>query len=116
MDDLSTSNSSNSSMSTMLSSSTNRDTDLLDYILEEEEIEEDNEMFEITIVAISTTINQRSESYTHDRITWQEHIKELFDEGPTAFARMYRMKYESFNKLLKIIKPYLKTDQKMSIV
>jgi hypothetical protein len=45
MDDLSTSNSSNSSMSTMLSGSTNRDTDLLDYILEEEEIEEEDDMF-----------------------------------------------------------------------
>ena len=116
MDDLSTSNSSNSSMSTTLSSSTNRNTDSLDYILEEEEIEEEDKMFEITIVAILTTINQRLESYTRDRITWQEHIQELFDKGPTAFARMYRMKYESFNKLLKIIKPYLKTDQKMSMV
>ena len=116
MDDLSTSDSSNSSMSTTLSGSTNRDTDLLDCILEEEEIEEKDKMFEITIVAISTTINQRSESYTRDRITWQEHIQELFDKGPTAFARMYRMKYESFNKLLKIIQPYLKTDQKMSMV
>ena len=79
-------------------------------------MEEEDEIFELTIVAISTTINQRSEAYTRDRITWQEHLQELFDEGPTAFARMYRMKYESFNKLLKIIKPYLKTDQKMSMV
>ena len=45
MDDLSTSDSSNSSMSTTLSGSTNRDTDLLDYILEEEEIEEEDKMF-----------------------------------------------------------------------
>jgi hypothetical protein len=103
-------------MSTMLSCSTNRDTDLFDYIFEEEEVEEEDEIFETNIAAISTIINQRSEAYTCDRISWQEHIQELFDEGPTAFARMYRMKYESFNKLLIIIKPYLKTDSKMSMI
>ena len=81
MDDYSgTSDSSNSSITV----STDGDTDLLDYILEEAEIEgEDDEMLETTIAALLTTINQRSEAHTRDRMRWEEHIQKLFNKGPT---------------------------------
>ena len=88
----STSNSLNSSITV----STNGDTDVLDYILEEEEIEEeDDEMLETTIAALLTTINQRSEAYTCNRMRWEEHIQKLFKEGPTGTA-YYSGHYQAF--------------------
>ena len=40
---------------------------------------------------------------THNRIDWDEHIKDLFEEGNGAFERFYRMSYISFMKLVKML-------------
>ncbi len=44
------------------------------------------------------------------------HWEQLHEEGPQSFARLYRMNYFSFMKLLDVLRPALLTNEKMSRV
>ena len=50
-----------------------------------------------------TRKKQRFNNYVRDRLEWNLHVQQLFEESPTAFSRMYRMSLESFNKLLSLL-------------
>ena len=81
----------------------------------DEEVEE--ELFQLELLGgLSTIIQEERSYYIRDRLLWNQHVQKLLEEGPTAFDRVYRMSYESFKKLVEIIKPHLKVEEKMTML
>ena len=54
--------------------------------------------------------------FVRNRIEWDLHVTHLMEEGPNAFARLYRMPHASFVKLCGLIEPYVTIDVTMSKV
>ena len=86
-----------------------------------EEDEEDDEMALILFVAAAADARdtkkiKRQAYYVRDRLEWDKHVEELFEEGEHSFSRLYRMSYMSFMTLCSIIHPFVKMNEKMSCV
>ena len=47
-----------------------------------------------------------------ERLNWEIHVRRLIEEG--EFSKMYRMRYESFNKLVQLLSPALLVDVNQS--
>jgi DDE superfamily endonuclease len=52
----------------------------------------------------------RARVHPRRRVHWDRHVQETLDESPYAFARMYRMEYDSFLKLHSYLSPLLSQD------
>ena len=56
--------------------------------------------------------NPRGDRWVHDRINWDEHVRQLLHEK--KFAVEYRMSHKAWKKLRQILKPTLKRVHSMS--
>ena len=103
------------------SSTESENDDFFDDILSDEEYHEyKKRAFLVSTFAAVGAIKrmkvERDQAYVRSRIEWHAHVSSLLEEGPHTFARFYRMSYSSFNKLLKLLKPYLVVDKGMADV
>ena len=57
---------------------------------------------------------RRPSFYVRDRLEWSKHVDDLLEEGNDAFARLYRMSFDSFRKLCAIIHGKVEVDEEMS--
>ncbi len=57
------------------------------------------------LMVMSNAINVRKDRWEHQRMIWDDHVKQLMHEG--MFENEYRMSYEAYETLLSILKPLL---------
>jgi hypothetical protein len=89
----------------------------IDYLLNDDDSEDENA--DMTTVLLLSALphalnNSRQSFYVRNRLEWNAHVSELFDEGPLAFYKLYRMDFASFNKLCSLINPFVIVDSVMS--
>jgi hypothetical protein len=82
-----------------------KDTDLTAMLLE------DDPMDMIPIFALVSNVIVRSDRQFRERMKWENHVEELFDEGPLEFAIQYRMSYKAFMGLCAILEPIIKSEK-----
>ena len=64
----------------------------------------------------SISPKRRALFHVRDRMEWLRHLDNLHAEGNGAFRRLYRMNYDSFVRLLGIIRPAIQVDESMSTI
>jgi hypothetical protein len=52
--------------------------------------------------------------FVRNRLEWDLHVTHLMEEGPSAFVRLYRMQHASFERLCRLIEPFISIDERMS--
>ncbi len=57
----------------------------------------------VFLAAAAAANNLRPLYNVRDRLDWDSHVAKLFQEGPLAFYRQYRMGYASFVKLCSLV-------------
>jgi len=65
--------------------------DLLEDSDEEKEFKRDVLLVCVLAEEYLSAKKKRKTFYVRERIEWEKHIKQLSEEGPDAFLRMYRM-------------------------
>ena len=101
----------------MSSSSSDSDSDMALLFDSDEEAEEERMIMIYAIVGdyMERLAKKRRPSfYVRDRLEWNNHVEELKAEGGDAFARLYRMKLESFTKLCDILRSEVEVHEQMS--
>jgi hypothetical protein len=82
--------------------------------------DDDEEMvlLEEVVAGMETVLPQERNNMVpiRNRIDWDKHVQQLFEESTLAFTRMYRMDYSSFMELVEIVRPNLTVDEVMSRV
>jgi hypothetical protein len=80
---------------------------------EDRNASEDND--DLDFCALSACLlakNFRKPPVFRERLNWEIHVQRLIEEG--EFSKMYRMHYESFNKLVQLLSPALLVDVNQS--
>ncbi len=80
---------------------------------EEKDAAEDED--DLDFCALSACLlakNFRNSPVFHERLNWEIHVKRLIKEG--EFSKMYRLRYESFCKLVQLLSPALLVDVNQS--
>ena len=74
-------------------------------ILEQDKKKKKEKKLIICLLAFLPSLlgGQRDSFYVRHRMNWAEHVHLLHQEGTTAFYAMYRMEYQSFQKLVDLI-------------
>ena len=90
---------------------------------DDDDLDEDKDYMTFTRLAVAASIavvklrrKSRKTCFVRTRLEWHLHVEQLHEEGPQSFARLYRMNYSSFMKLLDVLRPALLTNEKMSRV
>jgi DDE superfamily endonuclease len=90
---------------------------------DDDDLDEDKDYKTFSRLAVAASIavvksrrKSRKACFVRTRLEWDLHVEQLHEEGPQSFARLYRMNYSSFMKLLDILRPALLTNEKMSRV
>ena len=101
--------------------------DFLKYLMDDEEDIEDREtdLQFLSLVAMYFIAEEEEQEgkrmpsnhtiFVRNRLEWESHVTQLMEEGPNAFAQLYRMQHESFVKLCGLIEPFVATYQSKNV-
>lgn len=53
--------------------------------------------------------------FTRERVEWIHHLDQLTRQSQDRFGRTYRMSISQFDRLVRILRPYIEVDAEMSI-
>ena len=89
--------------------------DLTNILFEDGEVDDDlQEMYHgaflILVHYLSNKKATRRKCHPRFCLAWDLHVARLYQESPTAFERIYRMSYTSYQKLCSWIEPYVRVD------
>jgi hypothetical protein len=117
-----------------MSMNRNKNNDFLQYLLDDEDDDEDHEsdLQFLSLIAVqfievdekqmsartrdSTGYGQTTRTtssntiFVRNRLEWDLHVTQLMEEGPNAFVRLYRMEHASFVKLCRLVEPFVSID------
>jgi hypothetical protein len=93
-------------------SSYNPEQDYLSYLLgdAESDEEEDDDIILSFVCTAAAESSLRRSAHVRERLHWDSHVAKLFDEGPLAFYRQYRMEHSSFMKLCNLLHEFVRVD------
>lgn len=91
----------------------------VEWLFDSDEEEEDNIIDDDFIVFAAAAEEESSRNppasfHVRDRLEWEEHVAQLMLEGESSFSRMYRMSYESFQELARLLHPFISVNATMS--